>query len=62
MDKFLNDEIEFMDVSSVSTSGTESLAGGAYTDHVQEINSMIDEANRSNAEAYRKASFCAIGA
>ncbi len=61
MDKFLNEEIEFLDVTPTAVNKIESLAGGSYIEHVEEINSMIDEINKSNAETYRKASFCSIG-
>lgn len=61
MNGFLNDEIEFLDVMPTVMDKVESLAGGSYIEHVEEINRMIDEMNKSNAETYRKASFCSIG-
>lgn len=61
MDKFLNDEIEFLDVAPIKVHDSESLAGGTYIDHARELIAMIDEANRNNAEAYQKACFCSIG-
>lgn len=61
MVKFINDEIEFMEVAPINVSNSESLAGGTYIDHAREINEMIDEVNRNNAEAYQKACFCSIG-
>lgn len=61
MVKFINDEIEFLDVAPINVSKSQSLAGGTYIEHAGEINEMIDEANRINAEAYQKACFCSIG-
>ena len=37
------------------------LAGGSYNEHVDEINKKIDDTNRKNAEAYRKASLFTVG-
>ena len=59
MDKFIDDELD--NIILPQASQIDSLAGGSYNEHVDEINKKIDDTNRKNAEAYRKASLFSVG-
>ena len=59
MGKFIDDELD--NIILPQASKIDSLAGGSYNEHVDEINKKIDDTNRKNAEAYRKASLFSVG-
>ena len=49
MDKFIDDELD--NIILPQASKIDSLAGGSYNEHVDEIKKKIDHTNRKNAEA-----------
>lgn len=61
MEKFLHNEFNIDELLRGKTEKISSMSGEEYLEHIGEINSMIDTINKSNSDAYRKATFCSIG-
>lgn len=59
MDIFLSKELEVN--TQIKAQRINSMAGGSYHEKTAEMNEKIDRINRSNAEAYHKASLFSVG-
>lgn len=60
MCKFLDNDIDFLEIIPEEKMELLSMAGGGYMNHLDEIGKMIDRLRHDDAFAYQTAYFCSV--